>query len=180
VKIVFRVVFLAALAALGVWLWTIVFPSPEKIIRRRLDEVAKYASFAANESSLARLASAQSLAGCFATNAEVNLDTPEEGRFTFTGRDQIAQAALAARSAFDSLSAKFLDVDVIVAPDHQSATADLTVDASVPSQPNAIVQEVKITLQKIGGHWLVTRVESLRTLSILNFEPARAPFIVWA
>ena len=40
-KIAFRVVLLAALAALGVWLWTILFPSPQKIIRQRLEAVAR-------------------------------------------------------------------------------------------------------------------------------------------
>ena len=79
-KIVFRVVLLAALAALGVWLWTIFFPSPQKIIRQRLEAVAKRASFTAGEGTLARLASAQSLAGYFSTNVEINLDVP--------GRDQ--------------------------------------------------------------------------------------------
>ena len=35
-KIVFRLILLAALIALGVWLWFVLFPSPEKIIRQRL------------------------------------------------------------------------------------------------------------------------------------------------
>ena len=48
---------------------------------------------------------------------------------TIMGRDEITQAALAARSTVSSLSVKFLDVDVTVAPDKQSATADLTVEA---------------------------------------------------
>ncbi len=34
-KIVFRLALLAAAAAAGVWLWTVLFPSPEKIIRKR-------------------------------------------------------------------------------------------------------------------------------------------------
>lgn len=179
-KIAFRVVLLAVLAALGAWLWTVLFPSPEKIIRRRLDEVAKHVSFAANESTLARLASAQGLADYFATNVEVNVNTREGDRQEFVGRPQITQAALGARSALGSLSVKFLDVNVTVAPDQQSATADLTVDANVSGQPNAIVQEVKITLQKIGGQWLITRVATVRVISTLNFEPARAPSIVGA
>jgi hypothetical protein len=177
-KIVFRVVLLAALAALGIWLWTIFFPSPEKIIRRQLNEVAKRVSFTADEGTLARLADAQSLAGYFATNVEVNINTRETDRQSFVGRDQITQAALAARSAVGSLNVKFLDVDVTVAPDKQSATADLTVDANVAGQPEAIVQEVKITLQKIAGQWLITRVATVRILSILNFEPAHALRIV--
>ena len=179
-KIVLRVVFLAALVALGVWLWTVLFPSPEKIIRRRLAEVAKDVSFAPNESVLARLAGAQSLAGCFATNVEVNINTRDGDRQDFVGREQITQAALAAHSQLSSLEVKFLDVDVTVAPDKQSATAELTVDANVSGQPNAIVQEVKITLQKMSGQWLITRVATVRVLSILNFEPAHAPFIVSA
>jgi hypothetical protein len=179
-KIVFHVVLLATLVALGIWLWMIFFPSPEKIIRRQLSEVAKRVSFTADEGALARLASVQSLAGYFATNVEVNINTREGDRQNFVGRDQITQAALAARSGVSSLTVKFLDVDVTVAPDKQSATADLTVDANVAGQPDTIVQEVKITLQKISGQWLITRVATVRILSILNFEPGRAPFIVGA
>lgn len=164
-KIILRVVLLAALVALGVWLWTIFFPSPEKIIRRRLAAVAKLVSFTTNESSLARLASAESLTGYFATNVEVNINTGESGQRQFVGRAQIRQAVLAAHSAFGSLSVKFLDVDVDVAPDKTSATADVTVDANVAGQPNAILQEVKITLRKIGGQWLITRVETVRILT---------------
>jgi len=177
-KIVLRIILLAALAALGVWLWTILFPSPEKMIRRRLDEIAKYASFTANESALARLGAAQSLAGCFSANAEVHIDTREAGDQDFIGHEQIMQAVVAAQSAFGSLNIKFLDVKVVVDPNKQSATTDLTVDANVSNQPDAIVQEVKITFQKISGQWLITRAETIRTLSILNFELRRAPSIV--
>ena len=179
-KIILRFVLLAVLTGAGIWLWTIFFPSPERIIRQRLDEVAKYASFTASESSLARLGSAQSLAGYFSTNVEVIIDLGEEGRHVLNGRDQIAQAALAARSELGSLSVTFLDVDVTVASGKQSATADLTVDANVSGQQNAIVQEVKINLQKISGQWLITRAETIRTLSILNFELRPPAFIVKA
>lgn len=177
-KIVLRVVLLAALMAVGIWLWTILFPSPEKIIRHQLSAVAKHASFTADESTLARLASAESLAGYFSTNVEVNLDVPGRDGHSILGRDEITQVALASRSATSSLSIKFLDADVIVAPDKQSATADLTVEARVSDDQDLIVQEMKFTLQNISGQWLITRVETIRTLSILDFEPARAPFIV--
>ena len=179
-KIVFRIVLLAALAAAGFWLWTILFPSPGKIIRRQLNAVAKCASFAADEGTLARMADAESLAGYFSTNVEVNINIREGDRQDFVGRDQITQAALAARSAVSSLSVKFLDVAVTVAPDKQSAVADFTVEARVSGEPDLIVQEMKFTLQKISGHWLITRVETVRTLSILNFELRRAPSIVQA
>jgi len=164
-KITFRLILLAALAGLGVWLWMIFFPSPEKIIRQRLGKVASEVSFAADEGTLARLASAENLANYFTTNVEVNIDTREGDRQEFIGRAQITRAALAARSQLGSLKVKFLDVVVTVAQGKQSATSDLTVDANISGQPEAFVQEVKITFQKFNGQWLITRVETIRTLS---------------
>lgn len=179
-KIVFRLILLVALVALGVWLWTIFFPGPEKIIRQRLDKVAKEASFTANEGALARLGAAQSLAGYFSTNAEVHVDTREAGQHDLIGRQQIMQTVVAAQSVLGSMNVKFLDVVITVASDKQSATADLTVDANVSGQPDSIVQQLKITLQKIDGQWLITRVTTVRVLSILDFERARQPLIVEA
>ena len=49
-KIALRLVLLAALAALGVWLWMILFPSPEKVIRQRFAALARAASSSADES----------------------------------------------------------------------------------------------------------------------------------
>jgi hypothetical protein len=177
-KIIFRVVLLAALVAAGVWLWTVLFPSPEKIIRQRLAAVAKCASFAADEGALPRLADAENLAGYFSANVEVNLDVPGRIQHTIMGRDEITQAAVAARATAVSLSVKFLDVNVTIAPNKQSAMADFTVEARVGGDQDLIVQEMKFTLRKIGGQWLITRVETIRTISILNFELPRAPSIV--
>jgi hypothetical protein len=51
-KIVFRLVLAAALLAFGVWLWFVLFPSPEKVIRKRLTGLAHTASFSSNEGNL--------------------------------------------------------------------------------------------------------------------------------
>ncbi len=177
-KIVFRVVLLAALAAVGVWLWAVWFPSPEKIVRQRLATVAQRASFAADEGVLARLAHAESLADCFSTNVEINLDVPGRIQHTILGRDEITQAATAARATVNSLNVKFLDVDVTIGPDKRSAVADFTVEARVGGDQDLIVQQMKFTLQKFDSQWLITHVETIRTLSILNFELPHAPSIV--
>jgi hypothetical protein len=179
-KIASRALVVVILAALGVWLWMILFPSPQKIIRQRLEAVAKCVSFAPGEGMLARLAGAQGLAGYFATNAEINLEVPGRDHFIISGRNEITQAALTARSAVGSLKVKFLDVSVAVAPNRQSATVDLTVDANVSDQQDVVVQETKILLRKINGEWLITRVQTIRTLSILDFEPAHTLSIVGA
>jgi hypothetical protein len=164
-KIVFRIVLVAALAALGIWLWFIVFPSPEKVIRKRLVELARTASSASGESDLARLAAARSVAGFFSTNVELAVELPELARNSLMDRDEIMQAALMARSKSGGLSVKFPDINIAVAPDKQSAVADLTVQANVSGERDPFVQQMKFTLHKIDGQWLITRVETVRTLS---------------
>ena len=47
-KWIARAILVGILAALGYWLWTVFFPNPEKLIRARIQEIAKLASFASN------------------------------------------------------------------------------------------------------------------------------------
>jgi hypothetical protein len=164
-KIVFRIVLFVALAALGIWLWTVLFPSPEKVIRQRLMELARTASFSANGSDLARLAAARSLAGFFSTNVELNVELPQLGQLSSMDREEITQFALVVNSRAGGLQVKFPDINITVAPGKRSAMVDLTVTATVAGEPNSIVQEMKVTLHKIDGQWLITRVETVRTIS---------------
>jgi len=164
-KTVFRFILLAALVALGVWLWFVLFPGPEAVIRQRLTKLARTASFSAGEGNLARLAAAQDLAGFFATNVEVDINVPGRVQHTLVGRDEIKQAALGARSTLTGLKVTFPDINVAVAPGQQSAVADLTLEARIAGENDSIVQELKLTLQKTGDGWLITRVETVRTLS---------------
>jgi hypothetical protein len=164
-KIVFRIVLFAALAALGVWLWTTLFPGPKKVIRQRLTELARTVSFSPNESDWARAAAARSLAGFFSTNVELNVELPELTRYHLMDREEIARAALFARSKAEGLKVRFLDINVTVVPDKQSAVADLTVEANVSGEADPMVQEMKFTLHKIDGQWLITRIETVHTLS---------------
>jgi hypothetical protein len=181
-KTVFRLVLFAALLALGAWLWFVLFPDPERVIRQRLTELARTASFSSNEGNLARLAGAQNLAGFFATNVEINIDVPGRIQHRLLGRDEIQQAALGARSALSGLKVQFPDIKITVAPDKQSAVADLTVEANIAGERDSVVQEMKFTFQQTEGDWLITRVETVRTLSsvTLRFALRHPPFIVGA
>jgi hypothetical protein len=164
-KIVRRLLALLALLALGIWLWSVLFPGPEKVVRKQLAEVAQVASFAANEGPLTKARNAAKLADFFSTDALVAFDAPGHGQQVLTGRNEIQQTALGARSSLASLAVEFLDVDVILAEDKQSATVDLTVRAKVGGETSAYVQEMKFVFKKIEGRWLITRVETVKTLS---------------
>lgn len=167
----------AALLALAFWLGSVLFPGPEKIIRKRLAALAADASFAGNEGPMVRAAKIARLLGLFSLDAEITFDAPGRGVHTLRGREDIRQAALAAQSTLSSLKLEFLDVNVTLAPDKQSAVTDLTARGRVGGDPNAFVQEMKFTFQKIDGKWLIVRVETVKTLSRaagarLAFHPA--------
>ena len=164
-KLAMRLVLLAAFIAAGVWLWTILFPGPEKIVRKRLAQVAAEASFKSGENPLFIAARSEALAGFFSTNAEINLNLPEHGPLNLTGRAEITQAAAAARGAAGSLKVEFPDLSVTVAPDKLSAVADVVVQVQAGGDKDFRVLEMKFTFQKIGGDWLITRVETIRTVS---------------
>jgi hypothetical protein len=63
------------------------------------------------------------------------------------------------------LTVKFPDINVTVDPDQQSAQADITVEAQAPGEQDMTVQEMRFTLRKLDGKWLITRVQTVRTLS---------------
>ncbi len=164
-KILVRIFLAAALVAVGVWLWSVLFPSPERVILKRLSEIAKAASFGPNESALAKLANVQQLVSYFSSDVEVRIETLGRGQFALRGRDELSQAAMGARSQLNSLDLSFPDVNVTLGADRESATVDLTARAVVPSQKDFEVQEMNFTFRKINGQWLITRVETVKTLT---------------
>jgi len=169
-KIVGRFLGLLALLALAVWLWSVLFPSPEKIIRKQLAAIAQVASFAGNEGPLTKARNAAKLADFFSGDALVTFDAPGHGQQVLTGRNEIQQTALGARSGLASLAVEFFDVNVTLAADKQSATVDLTARARVGGEASAYVQEMKFVFKKIEGRWLITRVETVKTLSGARME----------
>src|ERR1043165_9673279 len=94
-KILLRLLLLAALLALGFWLWTTLFPGPEKIIRRQLADLARSATLAENEKPIARVLKAQKVVNHFSRDAQIILDVPGLGPHTLSGRDEIAESAKA-------------------------------------------------------------------------------------
>lgn len=171
-KLAVRLVLLAVAVTAGFWLWTILFPSPEKIIRQRLARVAADVSFGPGQNALIAANRVEQLAGLFSTNVEVTLDVPGHSSHVLASRADILQAVAAAHQQLRELKVEFLDVAVAVAADKQSATAELTARAQIAGDKNFIVQELKFTFQKTGGEWLITRVETVRTLSLNPRAPA--------
>jgi len=151
--------------ALGAWAWMALHPSPERLIRRQLEGVARAASFGPDQGYLAKMAGAQRLPDFFSTNVEVQIDIPGHHGHRLAGREEIQQAALASRASVQSMTVTFPDVTVIVNADQESAVADLTLQARVSGEQETVVQEMKATLRKINDQWLIVKVETVRTLN---------------
>ncbi len=160
-----RAVLAAVLIAFGAWLWSVVFPGPERVIRKRLAELAKSASFGGNESPLAALDNSQRVAGFFTEDIEVRMDLPGRSAQSLSGREQLFYVAKQTRSMLAGLQVEFLDVNVAVGPDKQSAQVNLTLKGRVAGEKDLIVQELKLIMNKLEGKWKIKRVETVKTLS---------------
>ena len=159
-----RVILLAAFVALGFCGWHVFFPSPEKVIRKRLGELAKAASFSSQEGLLAKAWNATMLGEFFTPDVQVTVDVPGI-QHTISGRDELLQAVVGARSTVSSLTIEFPDIRVSVAPDKQSAVVNLNAKGKVSGQREAYLQEFRLRLIKVKRDWLINQIETAKTLS---------------
>jgi hypothetical protein len=165
-KIFFRVIVLAGLLALGVWLWIYYHPTPQEAIRRQLANLAEAASFEKGEGLVTRAAASQKLAGFFAPNVMMNI----EPRGIFADevtRAEIAERAFQLRSFPDieSFKVKVLDPVITLGADKKSAIVELTIHAETAGERHLIVQEMKFMMKEVDDEWYILRVETVRTLN---------------
>jgi len=163
-KWVSRVILLGGLVGMGVWGWHVFFPNPEAVIRKRLVELAKVASFSSDEGLVAKAYNASRLGEFFTPDVQVTVDVPGT-EHTINGRGELMEAAAHARAAVDSLTITFPDVAVQVAPDKASAVVNLTAKGKVPGQRDFYLQELKMRMIKVKRDWLIDQVQTVRTLS---------------
>ncbi|HEY3760913.1 MAG TPA: hypothetical protein VGN23_04135 [Verrucomicrobiae bacterium] len=164
-KIVVQLAVVAAAIAAGLWLWTSVFSSPQHVIRARLKEMARDASFSDSQSIQDGYAAAQTVGDFFSTNVEITLNVPGSPGRTLNGREQIVRTLINLQESVNRLKVDFPDLNVTVAPDRDSATADLTLRAQVDGVRDSVAEEMKVTLKKIGGQWLITHIETVPVLT---------------
>ena len=161
-----RILLLAALGAVGYWGWSVLFPNPEKVIRKRLGELARAASSSSKDSLLTTAWNASSLMDFFTPDVRVAIDVPG-AQHNITGRDELLQAALLARQQYPSLKIDFPDMQVTLAPDKESATVNLTARGKARGQKGSelYVEELRLSLVKVKRDWLISEIVSVRTLS---------------
>jgi hypothetical protein len=159
-----RLILLAVLVALGYWGWNLFFPNPEKVIRKRLQALAREASFEPKQNLMSQAWNTASLAGYFMTNVQVMIDLPGT-QHNIDGLDELLRAALGARQLFSSLKIELPDIKVTVAPGKESAVVNLTARGEAAGQQEVYVQELRLCLIKVKRDWLISEIVTVRSLS---------------
>lgn len=162
-KWISRLLLLAVLGAVAWWLWRVLNPSDELRIKRILVQIADTVSVPAEGKFVGGVLAADRLKGFFIPEAEIAVDVPGEARFNLAGREELQQAYLMARSRYRGLKVEFFDIQVAVAPDHNSAVADLTARAR-QSTGDLHVQEMRVNFLRRDDEWRVQRVETTRSI----------------
>jgi hypothetical protein len=169
-----RLLLAAAVIGIVFLIWWVLFPSPERVIRKRLKNLAEIVSFESDEGSISKAFKAQKLTDYFPLEVEINVDLPGFPEQSIAGRDELMRGLLAAQSRLSGLNVHFPDMNVKLSEDKLSAVANVTarVNFSGDSNFNNVV-ELDITFQKVEGRWLIIRIATVKTLS-LNVKSALA------
>jgi hypothetical protein len=163
-KIVIRLFLLAAVVTLGWWLWTVCFPSPEKVVLKRMQSLAGLLTFKSDISNIGRATRASEFIDYFSVDTEIVVDVPELGAHTLTGRDEVRETANGGFGSVPSLTLVFLDTTVKIGPDKQTADVSCTLKATVGNEKDFGVQELHFKWKKLEGTWQITRAETVKTL----------------
>ena len=84
----------------------------------------------------------------FSEDVQVVVDVPGSSIHTLAGREELTQAAMAAKSMSNGLKVEFLDPNIDLNQGGESALVDLTLKAKPGNDSDLIVQELKLTFKK--------------------------------
>jgi hypothetical protein len=151
------------LAALA-WYASKLLPNDHKAIHALMVRLTQAASVRPNESQLARLTYADRLSAFFTTNAVLHLETLSSDFPAISGRSDLVEAAMAARTQLRQAEFKLADLDVTFPPDKGTAKALVAITGQINFRTNDFGQTFRMILEKRQGRWLISQVESVERL----------------
>ena len=92
------------------------FPSPEKVVLKKISQLAALANVGTGDSNLARAGKATQVIGDFANDGEIVVNVPGMVR-TLSGRDEIHDLVMAGFVSVTSLKVQFLDATARIGAD---------------------------------------------------------------
>ncbi len=133
--------------------WTVLRPTEEDRIVRRLEQLAQDASLQTGESPLVRAARGARIAGYFTDDAHVELGPPFEA---VDDRDGLVGLTTALRLLDDGVTVTLADVSVRFDIRLLLATGTLTARATSPGGQEMLgIRAYEVGLRQIEGEWLI-------------------------
>lgn len=153
VRVVAGLCIAAALAASAWWL----FPSEERQIRSRLEELAETVSIPPNEQELDRIARLGRLGRLLANDVSLEGGEPLD---RVRGRDAVLAIAAQFRSFTGGLHVELRDVAVVVGDDRRSARAEaraVATERAADGRETVEMRDVSLALAKTDQGWQLRR-----------------------
>jgi hypothetical protein len=144
--------------------WT----SPERQIRRVLAGVAEGLSHDAPASGLGAVAAVAALQEYFSTDVSIESARPTA---VINGRDAVLATAARLRSTLPSMRVEFVDLQITLGADNESADVDCTAMATLQDragQQSVDAREVIIAMRIADGRWVITRARAIEVLEPLT------------
>ena len=133
-------------------------------IRKQLSDLEELVSFEAGEGNLSSLTKVKRLGGLFTEDVSVEFKGLGVRVRTVNGREQIQQAALAARKQVSGLDAVLYDVTVDLTDDQRSAIVEATGRAKIAGEGRSEVQDFLFTFKRTDEGWLIAEVTTVQAL----------------
>ena len=148
------------------WLYRVLFPPDEAVIRRLLVHAAEAASVPANERPFDKLKAVNRLVNSCTADIEILLHVPGVRTEKIQGREQLREAVAAVRATANAGAVTLMDIGINVEPGRSRATAQFIARARWDGATDEVVQEFKVDLNRAEGEWKIRRVEPLQSLGL--------------
>jgi hypothetical protein len=146
------IITLLALGAIAFGIYYLLFPPPEKVIRKRLTKLAAAIS-ARPQGNIATLANVNRIGSFFHPNVSIVVEGFGREFGSVSGRGELQQSALAARQRVGAVSVEFYNINVIAA--ETNATVSATALVKIGDETNPVVQEINVRFEKLDRDWLI-------------------------
>jgi len=167
VRRAFQIILVLVALGAGAWLWKTVFPSDETRILGLLKALADDATLPAGEGNIGRIRRIERLTSALAPDVAIRVTPFGSRSVEISGRDEVMQAAMAARGAATSIKVEFLDI-VVNSVDRAAGAAEAVLTAKIQAGTDRDfgIQPLKISLRKDKEFgWRISRIESTRILN---------------
>jgi hypothetical protein len=156
---------LAVLAVVAFTVWRFLFPSPEKVIAKKLQALA--ATISENpQGNISRVANVNRIGSFFHPNVSINLEGFGREAGSVQGRGELEQMALGARQNNLRISVQFSAIHIVVGAEGTNATALVTAEVKQNDQSEPVVQDIRFIFEKFDRAWLIHSATPAKSLKI--------------